>query len=373
MEIQTEISGTATGASSSAAINHAFVGGDRNRDPAIDSPKNLDQLLAYSFAELDLRFDKDLKALWCYQKHRLRPNFTNALINDIKTLQSLLRALFETASFLDDSPIRYLIWASRRLNIFNLGGDLIHFVELLTDRDRAGLEEYARSCVEICFANYMNLNLPITTVALASGDALGGGLESLLSNDIVAVEESAQFGFPEIHFGLFPGMGAYTFVYRRAGSRIADDLVFSGRFVRGKELWDMGLAELVFRDGHGEASLREYLERYERRFSARRSLYDVRRRTEKVTLLEMMGIAEKWVDTALGLDRRDIKRMRLIARAQMAQFKKHDAQPVQTSDRTANRKTAKAGQRAENLFVMSASGAVARSGPGPNLENGEPV
>lgn len=338
-----------------------------NRVRVVEGTPSLRELLNYQFQELELEYQEHIKALWCYQLHRFRPNFTVELIAEIKQLQSMIKSCFSAG----DRPIRYLVWASRRLNIFNLGGDLIHFVELLADQDRAGLEKYACSCVEICFANYMNLNLPITTIALASGDALGGGLESLLSSDIVAVEESAQFGFPEIHFGLFPGMGAYTFVYRRAGSRIADDLVFSGRFVRGKELWDMGLAELVFRDGHGEALLCEYLERYEHRCSARRSLYDVRRRTEKVTLYEMMGIAQKWVDTALGLDRRDIKRMRLIARAQMAQIKRHDAQPVQTLNRTAKREPATAGQRGQELVIKSAPGRVARSGPSPNLENGE--
>lgn len=285
-----------------------------------DTP-SLDELLNYPFQELKLEYQENIKALWCHQLHRLRPNFTVKLIAEIKQLQSMIGSCFSGG----DRPFRYLIWASDRPNIFNLGGDLIRFVELINSRDRAGLEDYAFSCVDICFANYMNLDLPITTVALASGDALGGGLESLLSSDIVVVEKSAQFGFPEVLFGLFPGMGAYTFVYRRAGRRVADEMVFSGRFYNGQQLFDMGLAEMVARDGEGRATLRDYLKKMDRRFAARNALFEVRRQTECVTRDEMMNIARNWVETALALDNKDVKRMRLIARAQAAQLKKQGA------------------------------------------------
>jgi DSF synthase len=42
-------------------------------------------------------------------------------------------------------------------------------------------------------------------------DALGGGFESLLSFNIIIAERGAKFGFPENIFGLFPGMGTYSF------------------------------------------------------------------------------------------------------------------------------------------------------------------
>ena len=52
------------------------------------------------------------------------------------------------------------------------------------------------------------------TVALIQGDAIGGGFEAMLTNDVVIAERTAKFGLPEILFNLFPGMGAHSFLKR---------------------------------------------------------------------------------------------------------------------------------------------------------------
>ena len=49
------------------------------------------------------------------------------------------------------------------------------------------------------------------------GECLGGGFEAALSSDVIVAEKSARFGFPEILFNLFPGMGAYSFLERKIG------------------------------------------------------------------------------------------------------------------------------------------------------------
>ena len=294
-------------------------------EPSIDEnlhvPDSLDSFRDLSLPELDLEFDPHYGALWCLKRHTLRPNFTQALIDNIKAVQKCTREAFLSAGP-EGMPIKYMIWASKKKNIFNLGGDLIHFVELLNERDRAGLESYARACVDICFANYTNLDLPILTIALVQGDALGGGLESALSNDIIIAERSAQFGFPEILFGLFPGMGAYSFVARRAGSKAADDLIFSGRILRAEQLYDLGLIDILAPDGDGEKELDTYLRRNKTKFNAHQALFETRRRINPVSSQEMYRIAERWVDVAMDLTERDIKKMRRLANAQMKRVEK---------------------------------------------------
>ena len=52
-----------------------------------------------------------------------------------------------------------------------------------------------------------SFDLPFTTISLVQGDALGGGFEAALAGDVVIAEKSAQFGFPEVMFNLFPGNG----------------------------------------------------------------------------------------------------------------------------------------------------------------------
>ena len=277
-----------------------------------------------SLQELSLEYDSRYRALWCMQNHSLRPNFTIGLIRDISTAQSMVRDIFAGRTGAGDAPLRYLIWGSNKKNIFNLGGDLIHFVDLLEARDRAGMDTYARDCIQICYDNYVNLDLPIVSIALVQGDALGGGLESALSSDIIIAEKSAQFGFPEILFGLFPGMGAYTYLYRRLGVRQAEQMILSGRIYRGEQLHEMGLIDVLAPDGEGEAALYNYLSRNDKRFNAHRAIFGARRDNFDISLDEMLNIGDRWVDTAMELGEKDIKKMRRLAKAQMSRLKRNE-------------------------------------------------
>ena len=267
-------SSAATGAGKIGKVTSLEVAAPVNGAVQIDAAEitALGALGDNSLQELSLEYDSRYRALWCIQNHSLRPNFTNDLIRDISTAQSMVRDIFAGRTAAGDAPLRYLVWGSNKKNIFNLGGDLIHFVDLLEARDRAGMEAYARDCIQICYDNYINLDLPIISIALVQGDALGGGLESALSSDIIIAEKSAQFGFPEILFGLFPGMGAYTYLYRRLGVRQAEEMILSGRIYRGDQLHEMGLIDVLAPDGEGEAALYNYLSRNDKRFNAHRAI-----------------------------------------------------------------------------------------------------
>lgn len=294
-----------TPAFSGAATARRIAQPDADRAPNWPIDPNL------RFDELDLEFDEEDRILWAYQLHNERPNFTPRLIRDIGRLEDeVVRA------GADALPVDYLVWASRKPNIFNLGGDLGLFVELIEAGDREGLTSYALSCVDICFRNAVNLNLPILTAALVQGDALGGGFESALSSDIIVAERGAQFGFPEILFGLFPGMGAYTLLARRAGVLEAERMIFSGRLYKASELHELGIVDVLADNGQGEAALRDHVARNRRRHGAMKALYGVRQRFNPVTREEMVEIAEKWVETALTLDESNRKKMRRLARAQ---------------------------------------------------------
>lgn len=284
-----------------------------------NSVDSMQDLLNLPFCELDLEFSEHPKALWCYQKHERSSCMGETLIHEISILQSLLKNIFLCAD-ISEPPFQYLIWASRHPRIFNLGGDLDALIGLVSRCDRAGLSTYAHACAKIWFANYTNMGLPITTVALVCGDALGGGFESVLSNDIVLVEEGAKLGFPEIAFGLFPSIGAYSALYRRIGSGPTKNLIFTAEFLRGKEIFKLDLAELLAKDGEGEPTLKKYLQHVAKRASVHRSLYAVRRKVEHLTYSEIKAVADLWVETALNLDDRDIARMRRIAKIQSSRF-----------------------------------------------------
>ena len=55
------------------------------------------------------------------------------------------------------------------------------------------------------------MNLPVISISLVQGDALGGGFECALADDLIIAEKSTkQFRLAECLFSLFPGMGQPT-------------------------------------------------------------------------------------------------------------------------------------------------------------------
>jgi DSF synthase len=272
------------------------------------------------FDELTVRFEPDQAALWCLVRHNERPCFTQRLLDQIRALQTRLRQGLAHAVVDDSMPVRTIIWGSAFPGIWNLGGDLALFTRLI----RAGAEEelrhYAYTCVDAVYQNLTKMGLPILTIGLIQGDALGGGFEHALTNDVIIAERDSRMGLPEILFNLFPGMGAYSLLCRRLDAVRAQKLILSGRLYEPAELEELGLVDLVVGHGEGPAAVREYLERNRRRHATLLALSRVRHRCQPVTYEELIDVTDVWVETALGLDEADLRRMEHLVRAQERRY-----------------------------------------------------
>lgn len=280
--------------------------------------RRLDRALAQAgLSELDCVLDTHNEALWVYQQHFQSLGYSRALLHDVRKFQSTVVSVYADPAVEHERPFNFLIWGSRRPGVFNLGGDLNLFVSLIRNRDRGALAHYAKTCVDACFAHAIDLNLPIVTVAMVQGDALGGGFESVLGSDVVIAESHAKFGLPEILFGLFPAMGAYSFLGRRIGAKAAEEMIMSGRIFTARELADRGIVDRVAEPGEGEAAVRAYIGEARRKFAAYRSIYQVRRRFHPLTYDEMIDIANLWVEAALSLEDAHVRRMTTLASAQL--------------------------------------------------------
>jgi len=273
--------------------------------------------LEYRFSsQLAARFDTTQNAMWSRWLPSPRPCFNPELLRDIRTYYDMLKHSEGSVSDgVSDYPIEYVILASDTSGVFNLGGDLDLFRSLIEKRDRAGLSVYGRACVDVLYRNYVAHGLPATTISLVQGECLGGGFEAALSSDVIMAERSARFGFPEILFNLFPGMGAYSFLYRRVGEKRGEEILTSGRIYSAEEMCELGVIDRVVDDGHGEAEVAALIKQ---RARTRNGLYGIsaaRRRVQKIEIGELVDIVEIWVDCALRLNPRDLKLMqRLVSR-----------------------------------------------------------
>jgi DSF synthase len=268
------------------------------------------------FDELTIRFEADQAALWCLVNHTERPCFTQRLLGQIRALQTRLRHGLAHAALSDNMPMRTMVWGSTFPGIWNLGGDLALFTRLIRASDEERLRHYAYTCVDAVYQNLTKMELPILTVALIQGDALGGGFEQALTNDVIIAERDSRMGLPEVLFNLFPGMGAYSLLCRRLDATRAQKLILSGRLYDAEELEDMGLVDMVVGQGDGPMAVREYLERNRRRHGTLLALSRVRQRCQPVTYEELIDVTDVWVETALGLDEADLRRMEHLVRAQ---------------------------------------------------------
>jgi DSF synthase len=269
-----------------------------------------------SFAQLQVAFDEPDKILWFYITPPGRASVTLEIAREIRTLQRTIQQLFRERPAQTKAPIRYMVSASRIPSVYNLGGDLRLFAQLIRARDREGLLDYATTCVDIVYMNAVNLELPIITVALVRGDALGGGFEAAISSNLVIAERSVKFGLPEMLFNLFPGMGAYSLIAQRIGAAHAERMILSTHIYSAEELYELGLVDVLADDGKGEEAVYEYVEQFGRRHSAHCAVYNVRRRVSAVTYEELLDIARMWVEAALALDEPDLRRMERLAAAQ---------------------------------------------------------
>ncbi|HXQ51361.1 MAG TPA: enoyl-CoA hydratase-related protein [Stellaceae bacterium] len=83
--------------------------------------------------------------------------------------------------------------------------------------------------------------LPIFSVALVNGLALGGGLELALACTFRLATRNARMGLPEIKLGLIPGYGGTQRLPRLVGEARALELILSGRMIDAEEALRIGL------------------------------------------------------------------------------------------------------------------------------------
>jgi len=267
--------------------------------------------------QLLTRFDADYGAFWYYMDPKPRPCFTPGLLAEIANSQRLVDQVNRTAFEQEiDCPVPYTILASRSPGVYSMGGDLDLFRKLIAERDREGLRHYAKSCIDVIYKMSHNHHLPMTTISLVQGDALGGGFEGALCCSVIVAERRARFGLPEVLFNLFPGMGAYSFLSRRIGPARAERLLKSGTLFPAAELHEMGVVDVLAEDGDGEKSVYEFIAQHRRRSNAYHAIFKVRQRVHDVPYEELADISEIWVDTALSIGQKDIRIMERLVKAQ---------------------------------------------------------
>ncbi len=266
----------------------------------------------FALDELDVLYEREHRALWTFMNPKGRPSFTPPMLSDFEQWQQLIVQGFGAGR----TQLDYLILGSRAPGVFCFGGDLQLFAELIRAGNRDGLIVYGNRCVDILDRNIHTLDLPMVTVGLVQGQALGGGFEALLSFDFIVAERGSVFGLPEVIFGLFPGMGAHALLSRKLGTAIADRMILSDESYSAEQMYELGIVHRLAPPGEGVGAVRDFMVRTSRRHAG---LVAARRATRIVSPIEkseFYRIVELWADAALQLGEKDLKLMMRLAAAQ---------------------------------------------------------
>lgn len=102
--------------------------------------------------------------------------------------------------------------------------------------------------------------LPVPTIAVIQGAALGGGTELAIGCDLVLAGVSARFGQPEIKLGVFPPIAAAYFP-ALIGYQQAARLLFTGETISADEAFRLRLVTEVIPDEDLAAHLDDLLAR----------------------------------------------------------------------------------------------------------------
>jgi len=276
-----------------------------------------EQNVQSDFKYLDVNYDPEIQAIWVRFKFPGRPCMSKELLAEVSTMQQMIAQTAKRGYEKEDkNRLMFQVLGSTDPEVFSLGGDLAHFIELIKAEDRDSLFQYAKKCIDVLHPMSTSYDLPFTTISLVQGEALGGGFEAALSSNVLIAEEGATFAFPETVFGLFPGMGAFSFLARRIAPALAKRIIASGKVYKAEELYDLGVVDVVAPNGKGVEAVRDYIEHQQNRSLGFQCLDQIAERFNPLTYKELMDITTLWVDTAMQLSSKNLRLMAYLVKAQ---------------------------------------------------------
>jgi DSF synthase len=100
------------------------------------------------------------------------------------------------------------------------------------------------------------------------------------------------------------------------GRRTAEELITSGAVYTARQLFDMGVVDVITAEGTGEAAVAGYVRKHARYGNGRHAFERAREEVNPVTRDELMRVVEVWADAALRVNDRDLRMMERLVKAQ---------------------------------------------------------
>lgn len=267
--------------------------------------------------QISVEIDTECGVVWIYQNPQPRPCFNKHLVEEVRAVQTMLEM---NNGYIPHKgrmhKINYLVLDSNVPGIFSMGGDLNLFRQFILRKDKEGFLKYIKICIDAIHGFIVGCRLPITTIALVRGDAMGGGFEVALSCQVIIAEKNIEMGFPEVLFNLFPGMGGYHLLAQRVPIKQVERMMLNGRKYPIEELFELGVVDKLVDVGEGRSAVYHYIKESTKYRNTYMALKNVREKVHPVSHEDLMDVCKYWVDMAMNLSDRDLKLMERLVNAQ---------------------------------------------------------
>jgi DSF synthase len=267
----------------------------------------------YASQHVRVEYAPDIKTVVLTLCPTPRPCVTRAVLDGLHTASLWIRDL----NLRSPDSVRHMILASDWQGVFSLGGDLDFFVSCIMQGDREQLETYALDCVRVGHVFHTGFEGTIATTSVISGQAMGGGLEGAACCQTIIAERGSTLQLPEIKFGMFPGMGAISYLSRRAPGALVRRMVETGDAIDLQEAYDVRMIDELPPLGLGMATAHRVNASLSQGFHGRMATRYALALAQGPTLNELETIARTWVDVAFKIDLRDMKLMNRLANHQL--------------------------------------------------------
>jgi len=254
-------------------------------------------------------FDPSYGIQWNILQPEAPRRYTPALLDKILKLQEEFLAESKNGQ-----EIKYQVFSSEISGVFSLGGDLGYFANCARTRNEPALRKYGNNAVNVVYNMATNFHLPTTTISLVKGAALGGGFEAALAANYLIAEKQATFSFPETRFGLFPGMGAFTFLRQRLPVRKAEEIIYSGKTYAAEELHEMGVVDIVCENGEGDAATTQFIRKRHQQHQGIHAMREMVQKFAPIDREELYSIVDHWVDSVMNLNEKQLRMIEALAK-----------------------------------------------------------
>jgi len=156
-----------------------------------------------------------------------------------KALNALNRQVFADlaaclADLEGDDAVRVIVLRGAGDRAFVAGADIKEMVDMsaagAVARSWQGMQLYDRI-----------RHQPQPVIASVQGYALGGGMLLAMACDIRIAADNAEFGYPEIRLGIFPGTGGTVLIDRLIGPGTARAICLTGEHFSAERAYQLGI------------------------------------------------------------------------------------------------------------------------------------